>query len=217
MTARAGDHALDPGTAAAERRRGAAKGQSLVEFALVLPMLLVLLLGITDFGRVFTAGIVLEASARNAAEAAAQEYLQLCRNRTTCPPLDAADYAALHDLALSETCREAERLPNRTVDGSGTCTMPHAAVCVHDGADPLCAAEAPSAPEECSLLRSMPSNPSNAALAYDASAPPYVEIRLCYRFTTMMDVSDLDLPFGWGLSLGEIWLQRERSFTSADY
>jgi hypothetical protein len=199
------------------KRRESVDGQSLVEFALVLPILLVLLLGIADFGRVFTAGIVLEASARNAAEAAAQEYLQLCRNRTTCPPLDAADYAALHDLALSETCREAERLPNRAVDGSGVCTMPYAAVCVHDGADPLCAAEAASAPGECSLVRSMAPNPSNAALAYDASAPPYVEVRICYRFTTMVDISDLDLPFGSGLSLGEIWLQRERSFTSADY
>ena len=38
------------------------RGQSLVEFALVLPMLLVLLLGIADFGRVFQAGITTEAA-----------------------------------------------------------------------------------------------------------------------------------------------------------
>ena len=44
------------------------RGQSLVEFALVLPMLLVLLLGVADFGRVFAAGITIEAAARNAAE-----------------------------------------------------------------------------------------------------------------------------------------------------
>src|SRR5918999_379430 len=116
MTAMAGDHDLDPGTSVADRGPGAVRGQSLVEFALVLPILLVLLLGIADFGRVFTAGIVLEASARNAAEAAAQEYLQLCRNRPTCPPLDDTDYAALHGVALVEACREAERLPNRAVD-----------------------------------------------------------------------------------------------------
>jgi Flp pilus assembly protein TadG len=47
------------------------RGQSLVEFALVLPMLLVLLLGIADFGRVFNAGITLEAATRDAAEAGA--------------------------------------------------------------------------------------------------------------------------------------------------
>src|SRR5690606_20209344 len=43
------------------RTRRPERGQSLVEFALVLPMLLVLLLGIADFGRVFAAGILLEA------------------------------------------------------------------------------------------------------------------------------------------------------------
>jgi hypothetical protein len=95
--------------------------------------------------------------------------------------------------------------------------MPAAAVCVHDGADTSCGSEASSAPASCPLVRSMSHDPSNAALAYDATAPPYVEVRLCYRFTTMVDISDLDLPFGWGLSLGEVWLQRERSFTSADY
>ena len=59
------------------QRKRSPRGQSLVEFALVLPMLLVLLLGIADFGRVFPAGITIEAAARNAAEAAAQEYLRI--------------------------------------------------------------------------------------------------------------------------------------------
>ena len=53
------------------QRKRSPRGQSLVEFALVLPMLLVLLLGIADFGRVFAAGIILEAASRNGAEAAA--------------------------------------------------------------------------------------------------------------------------------------------------
>ena len=52
------------------------RGQSLVEFALVLPMLLVLLLGIADFGRIFQAGIVTETAARNGAETAALERLR---------------------------------------------------------------------------------------------------------------------------------------------
>ncbi len=46
----------------------------MVEFALILPLLLVLFLGIADFGRVFHAGIVAEAAARNAAEIVAEEY-----------------------------------------------------------------------------------------------------------------------------------------------
>jgi Flp pilus assembly protein TadG len=37
-------------------RRRTASGQSLVEFALVIPILLVLFIAIADFGRVFVAG-----------------------------------------------------------------------------------------------------------------------------------------------------------------
>src|SRR4051812_28324770 len=51
------------------------RGQSLVEFPLVIPILLILFVGIADFGRVFNAGVVLEASTRDAAEHAAQLYL----------------------------------------------------------------------------------------------------------------------------------------------
>ena len=68
------DHAVSsPSEDTAKRSR---RGQSMVEFALVLPMLLILLLGIVDFGRVFQAGIVTEAAARNGAEAGALERLR---------------------------------------------------------------------------------------------------------------------------------------------
>jgi len=67
-------------------------------------MLLVLLLGVADFGRVFHAGIVVEAAARNAAEAAAQEYLQLRRDTTT---LTTADYDRIHAVARTAVCEEA--------------------------------------------------------------------------------------------------------------
>ena len=53
-----------------------ARGQSLVEFALLLPLLLVILLGVADFGRVFQAGIMMESATRAAAEAGAVEYLR---------------------------------------------------------------------------------------------------------------------------------------------
>ncbi|MFC4321748.1 TadE/TadG family type IV pilus assembly protein [Litchfieldia salsa] len=45
-------------------------GQSLVEFALVLPMLLFLLFGIVDFGRVFHAYLTVDHAGREAARAA---------------------------------------------------------------------------------------------------------------------------------------------------
>lgn len=208
----------------ADQRRPA-RGQSLVEFALVLPMLLVLLLGVADFGRVFSAGIVMEAAARNAAEAAAQEYLQLARNA---PSLDTADYQRIHDVALVEVCREAEHLPEEVdANADGVCEMPSAAVCVHDnpahpddatpppvGGDPLCGAEAATAPQPgCSAMAA----PWPVDKAGGSTQLAYVEVRVCYRFTTLINLTDLDLPLGWGLSLGEIWLQKDRSFTVADY
>ncbi|WP_129689929.1 TadE/TadG family type IV pilus assembly protein [Gottfriedia acidiceleris] len=46
------------------------KGQSLVEFALILPLLAMLLLGMLDFGRIFHAYLALDHAGREAARAA---------------------------------------------------------------------------------------------------------------------------------------------------
>jgi hypothetical protein len=190
----------------------------MVEFALVLPMLLVLLLGIADFGRVFAAGITLEAGARDGAEAAAQEYVQLVRNKAG-GILDAADYDRLHQVALDTVCQEAETLPNQ-VASAGTCSMPLAAVCIHDGNDLAgCGTEADPSVTECDSLNP-PASWDDANVGPDPAltgALPYVEVRVCYRFTTLINLSNLHLPFGWGLSLGDIWLQRDRHFTVANY
>jgi hypothetical protein len=200
-----------------------ARGQSLVEFALVLPLLLVLLLGLVDFGRVFTAGIAMEATARNAAEAAAQEYQQIIRNKPGSPPvLGAPDYQAIHQTALDVVCREAEALPNQAKAGSA-CTMPVTAICVHDvqAGDPYCGQDASTVPSECSMIDawSSPSGTNEAPLPPDPADEPlaYVEVRTCYRFTTLINLTSLDLPFGWGLSLGDIWLQRDRQFVVGNY
>jgi hypothetical protein len=203
------------GALRAERSR---RGQALVEFALVLPMLLVLLLGIADFGRVFAAGITVEAAARNAAEAAAQEYVQLIRNRPG-GVLEASDYQHLHDVALETVCEEAAVLPNRAMSG-GDCTMPVSGVCVHlpDGApDPIgCGSEAASAPSACDSLTGWPTG--NDGYTPAGSTPlAYVEVRVCYRFTTLINLTNLQLPWGWGLSLGDIYLERNRQFTVACY
>jgi len=200
--------------------RAAVRGQGLVEFALVLPLLLVLLLGIADFGRVFTAGITIEAAARNGAEAAAQEYLQLIHKPGGV--LDAADYASLHDVALDAVCAETEPLPNQVKVGS-SCTMPLAAVCIHDGGDPLCGVESddgfppePGAPQ-CTGINGAWDPANNGATPLGATPLPYVEVRVCYQFTTLLNLTNLQLPFGWSLSLGEVWLQRDREFTVANY
>ncbi|MFZ7943942.1 TadE/TadG family type IV pilus assembly protein [Neobacillus sp. 19] len=46
------------------------KGQSLVEFALILPLLVMLLFGIVDFGRAFHAYLTIDHAGREAARAA---------------------------------------------------------------------------------------------------------------------------------------------------
>ncbi|MCA0150476.1 pilus assembly protein [Rossellomorea vietnamensis] len=46
------------------------KGQSLVEFAFVLPLLLLLIFGIVDFGRYFHAALTVDHAGREAARAA---------------------------------------------------------------------------------------------------------------------------------------------------
>ena len=47
------------------------RGQSMVEFALVLPLLLLILGGLIDFGRVFNQSMIVTAAAREGARAAA--------------------------------------------------------------------------------------------------------------------------------------------------
>jgi hypothetical protein len=46
----------------------APRGQSLAEFALVVPILLLLVLGVADFGRLFNAEVAVESAAREAAD-----------------------------------------------------------------------------------------------------------------------------------------------------
>jgi hypothetical protein len=192
----------------------------MVEFALILPLLLVILLGVVDFGRVFTAGITMEAAARNAAEAAAQEYQQVIRNTPTPGP---ADYQRIHDVALEELCSEAKVLPNRAVDVLGNCTMPITAVCVHDDAsppDPFCGQAGTSpVPPECGSINAWVPNPSNDTPVHGTppqTPVPYVDVHTCYHFTTLFNLH-LELPFNWSLNLGDIWIQRDRTFVVGDY
>jgi hypothetical protein len=193
------------------------RGQTLVEFALLLPMLIVLLLGIADFARVFQAGIVTEAAARNGAEAAAIERLRAKPPPSTDPTF-MTYYQRLHDIAAQGACAEARGLPNTvysadnpstSVAGDDMCTgWPLIAVCVQDGQDPLCGdlAGSGTSPTTCSELSQVgPLSTPDAVVSYS------VEVGICYRFTTLMTL-DLDLPFGWGLSLGDIYLQRVREF-----
>lgn len=180
----------------------------MVEFALVLPLLLVLLLAVADFGRVFAAGITIEAAARNAAETGAIERL---RNRPD-PPGDIVDYEALHLAVARIACSESRLLPNTTFDETDrSCAgMPVIRACVLDGQDPACgdpiAGFAVNVPAECTHMDDAWSNASGGAAASHA-----VEVRLCYRFTTLFNLH-LSLGMGTAINLGDVWIQRERTF-----
>jgi len=189
-----------------------------VEFALVLPMLLVLLLGVADFGRVFQAGIVTEAAARSGAESAALERLRSRPNPAT--PGDVAYYERLHQLAAQAACAEVRVLPNTTyvpddpataaTDEEACPEMPAIAVCVQDGMDPGCGSLAAGytgiPATQCTEL-ARPWDRYSGGITGSHS----VEVRLCYRFTTLFNLN-FSLPLGWGLSLGDVYLQRSRTF-----
>ncbi len=188
--------------------RRTSRGQSLVEFALTLPLLMVLLLGVADFGRVFTAGITIEAATRNGAEAAALERLRV--KPTTLG--DPVYYARLHKIASDTVCAEARVLPNTTFDPvNKTCAaMPVVAVCVQDGADPDCGGLAPGyvgpLPAECDALSTGWDVTSGGLVASHS-----VEVRACYRFTTLFNLHR-NFPLGFAIDLGDVWLVRSRTF-----
>jgi Flp pilus assembly protein TadG len=196
------------------RRRGhrRSSGQSLVEFALVLPILLILLVGIGDLGRVFAAGIVIEGSARDGAEIGARSYL---KENPTGPPTTAGTYyQGLHQRVAKAVCYDMKGLPDVAfvaatgVDAPGTCPSLPVAVCVHDGMDDSCGVQPYGAtpPSGCTSFNSAPTN---------ATPPPtgetslYVEVRVCYQFNSITQSAFFGFP--------TIYLQDSRTFTVANY
>src|SRR5258706_2545448 len=114
------------------RRRWA--GQSLTEFALVVPFLLLIVVTIADFGRLFNAGIVIESATRAAAETASGEYLREAL-RVAPATLTNSEYSDIHKAAWQSVCDEAAGLPNATPAASGVeCDGLPTVVGVHDGA-----------------------------------------------------------------------------------
>jgi hypothetical protein len=188
-------------------RAGARRGQSLAEFTLVVPILLILLLTIADFGRYFADALRIESIARTAAEVTAQEYLRA----------EIASYSPLHEFAWSSVCEEAKGLPNVIDKGPKTqCDGIATMVCVHDGADPSCDTAyntSGTVPSACNAL----SEPISNARAGGSETSTYVEVRVCYRFNTILGTK---VPFIGGDLIpltGDFFIQRSRVFTVADY
>lgn len=188
-----------------------------MEFAFVIPILLVLAVAVGDFGRIFATGVILEGAARNAAEVGANEYLANRPGSTATPPVplsnpappgDAAYYGPLHAKVAAAVCAETQELPNANYDPvSGTCAgMPFVMVCIHDEQDTNCGSEAFGAtpPADC---RNM--NPGPTDQHSGSPSPRWVEVRVCYKFTSLVA-----LPL---VSFGTFWLERSRTFTIPCY
>jgi len=214
-------HCLGKWIAAHQSTAGSRSGgQSLVEFALILPLLLVLLLTIADFGRLFSAGITIESTARTAAETASTEYLREVE-RVAPGPVSASGYFSVHQAAWQSVCDEAAWLPNAAPGGGGgECSGLPTVVCVHDDADPSCADAYNTGggiPAGCPSLEAG-SRPTNTQLPESGSNTwPYVEVRVCYRFSALLR---LDIPFiGGTLSTlgGDFFIERVRTFNVANY
>jgi len=194
------------------------RGQALAEFTLVIPILLILLLTVGDFGRFFAAGISVESIARTAAEYAAREYL---REEAAAGgiPLDAAGYDRVHAYAWETVCEEAARLPDIQLFGSGSeCRGIPTVVCVHDLGDPNCANsynDSTGIPPECTSL-GPGARPTNAIGGSEASR--FVEVRVCYPFKTLIPVDGISSVGGPLAPLTGIFhIERARSFTVVDY
>ena len=197
-------------------RRERAAGQSVAEFALVLPVMLLILVAVADFSRVFTAIITVEAATRDAAEAGAQEYLRTIEDPLP-DPGDPNYYRALHQRVAKVACAEMRSLPNTDYDpGTGTCApWPVVRVCVHDGvADNQCGNPiAGFNTNDTACPRA--ADPMVPARAGGIESSRYVEVRLCYRFSMLLRLPAL--PFGAAGPTGDIVIERSRMFTVADY
>lgn len=122
------------------------RGAAAVEFALVLPLLLVLLFGVIDFGRLLNAQIMLTEAAREGARAAAMGHAAgprvtraaggttvTTRTITACPGGDTTADAVVvltHDFTPVTPLAALTSLAGGTVDGAVTVTAQGVMPCV---------------------------------------------------------------------------------------
>jgi Flp pilus assembly protein TadG len=116
MSTSAQSQAKHPEARSPKPRTRSRRGQALVEFAILLPLLAGLAGGVIDFARVYQASMALQSATRNAAESAA----------TT-----AATSEAAQTEAQRVVCTETQRLPGFTPGTGGSipaCTAPDVTV-----------------------------------------------------------------------------------------
>ena len=173
-----------------------------------MPILMILLVGIADLGRVFAAGIVIEGAARDGAEIGARSYL---KENPLGPPAPGSYYQDLHRRVAKAVCYDMKGLPDVAfvatagVDAPGTCPSLPVTVCVHDGVDDACIVQPFGAvpPPGCTIFN------APATTLVGESGRTFVEVRVCYQFNSITSSAFFGFP--------TIFLQDARIFTVANY
>lgn len=135
-------------------RRRLQRGQSLVEFSLLLPILLILALAIVDFARLYTTMLTVESAAREAADYGAFHWYNWQDTST-------ADATKLE--MVRRACVATSNLPDYQGSGS-TCTNPTVA-------DPTVTVAPYSGAKACTEEPNPPTDP-----------PCWVHVQLTYEF-----------------------------------
>jgi len=108
--------------------RNEERGAALVEFALILPVLVMFVFGIVEFGRAYSARIQLTAAVRDGARAAALGNDAVAATRAGAPGLRAADLSVSYTSSPGSSCTGASSTTTTTSLSSTTTTIPTATV-----------------------------------------------------------------------------------------
>jgi len=158
---------------AARPHRSGRSGQSVVEFAIMLPVVMLLLIAIADFGRLYTSAVAVESAAREAADFGAfqSNYWSAPNVGTT---VDLMQYRAC--VAASGSHLEGYQSSDPT---NHTCTNPSFTCNLeHGGLSTDCASSGGWV--------------DSADCSSPATAPPcIVHVRLDYEFRTLLGIAPL--------------------------
>ncbi len=161
--------------------RPSSAGQSIVEFALIVPLMLLLVVGVADLGRVYTSGIAVEDAAREAADLGAfttNNWATLSGTYNGPATVELMEERACVSAAGSHLEGYAEGPV--TAGGHRTCTNP-AFSCTLETAG--------GASADCSSSGGMVGSTDCSA---SATEPPcIVHVRMLYAFTMILSLPPL--------------------------
>jgi Flp pilus assembly protein TadG len=104
------------------------RGAAIVEFALILPVLVLFVFGIVEFGRAYSARIQLTAAVREGARAGALGGDVVAATRAGAPGLTAGDITVTYTPSPGSTCTGASTTTTVVTSTSTTSTIPTATV-----------------------------------------------------------------------------------------